>query len=90
MADPHGDRRSAVTDLVSRRLRRADRQSEFPAYVEQILVPSFGPAMSWCSTIWPFTEQPEVRAAIAAVGAHLRFLPPYNPDFNPIELASRN
>jgi transposase len=28
-----------------------------------------------------------VRTAIEAVGAHLRFLPPYSPDFNPIELA---
>jgi transposase len=26
-----------------------------------------------------------VRAAIEAVGAQLRFLPPYSPDFNPIE-----
>jgi transposase len=32
-------------------------------------------------------KQPEVRAAIEQVGAHLRFLPPYSPDFHPIELA---
>ena len=32
-------------------------------------------------------KHPEVRAAITAVGAHVRFLPPYSPDFNPIELA---
>lgn len=32
-------------------------------------------------------KQPEVRSAIEAVGAQLRFLPPYSPDFNPIELA---
>ena len=32
-------------------------------------------------------KQPWVRAAIEHVGAHLRFLPPYSPDFNPIELA---
>ena len=32
-------------------------------------------------------KQPAVRAAIEAVGAQLRFLPPYSPDFNPIELA---
>ncbi len=32
-------------------------------------------------------EQPEVRAAIERIGAHLRFLPPYSPDFNPIEQA---
>jgi transposase len=28
-----------------------------------------------------------VRAAIERAGAQLRFLPPYSPDFNPIELA---
>ena len=32
-------------------------------------------------------KQPEVQAAIERVGARLRFLPPYSPDFNPIELA---
>jgi hypothetical protein len=30
---------------------------------------------------------PLVRDAIEAAGAHLRFLPPYSPDFNPIEQA---
>ena len=29
----------------------------------------------------------QVRTAIESVGAHLRFLPPYSPDLNPIELA---
>ena len=28
-----------------------------------------------------------VRAAIEAAGASLRYLPPYSPDFNPIEMA---
>ena len=32
-------------------------------------------------------KQPDVRLAIEAVGAQLRFLPPYSPDFNPIEQA---
>ena len=32
-------------------------------------------------------KQPEVQRAIEAAGAHLRFLPPYCPDFNPIGLA---
>jgi transposase len=32
-------------------------------------------------------KQPEVRIAIERAGAHIRFLPPYSPDFNPIELA---
>ncbi|MCJ2097412.1 transposase, partial [Methylobacterium sp. E-046] len=30
---------------------------------------------------------PAVRAAIEATGAELLFLPPYSPDFNPIEMA---
>jgi transposase len=32
-------------------------------------------------------KQPEVHAAIERAGALIRFLPPYSPDFNPIELA---
>ena len=32
-------------------------------------------------------KHPEVRAAIERAGARLRFLPPYSPDFNPIEMA---
>jgi transposase len=32
-------------------------------------------------------KQPEIRTAIEQAGAQLRFLAPYSPDFNPIELA---
>ena len=32
-------------------------------------------------------KAPAVRAAIESVGATLLFLPPYSPDFNPIESA---
>jgi transposase len=32
-------------------------------------------------------DEPAVRTAIEGVGAQLRFLPPYSPDFNPIEQA---
>jgi transposase len=32
-------------------------------------------------------KQPEVRAAVEQRSARLLFLPPYSPDFNPIELA---
>lgn len=32
-------------------------------------------------------RNPAARAAIAAAGCHVRFLPPYSPDSNPIELA---
>lgn len=32
-------------------------------------------------------KRPAVRDRIEAAGATLRFLPPYSPDFNPIEMA---
>jgi transposase len=33
------------------------------------------------------SKQPAVRVALEQAGALLRFLPPYSPDFTPIELA---
>jgi transposase len=59
----------------------------FLAYVEQILVPTLRPGDVVVLDNLAVHKQPEVHAAIANVGAHLRFLPPYSPDFNPIELA---
>ncbi|MCA3756854.1 MAG: transposase, partial [Phenylobacterium sp.] len=32
-------------------------------------------------------KRPSIQAMIEAAGAELRFLPPYSPDFNPIEKA---
>ena len=59
----------------------------FLAYVEQILVPTLRPGDVVVLDNLAVHKQPEVRTAIERVGAHLRFLPPYSPDFNPIELA---
>ena len=59
----------------------------FRAYIEQVLVPTLRPGDVVVLDNLAVHKQPEVRAAIEAVGAHLRFLPPYSPDFNPIELA---
>jgi transposase len=59
----------------------------FCAYVEQILVPTLRPGDVVVLDNLAAHKQPEVRLAIEAVGAQLRFLPPYSPDFNPIELA---
>jgi len=59
----------------------------FRAYVEQVLVPTLRPGDVVVLDNLAVHKQPEIRAAIEAVGAHLRFLPPYSPDFNPIELA---
>jgi transposase len=58
----------------------------FLAYVEQAL-PSCVHATSSSWTICPLTRAHGVREAIEAAGASLRYLPPYSPDFNPIEMA---
>ena len=59
----------------------------FLAYVEQILVPTLRPGDVVVMDNLVVHKQPAVRTAIEATGAQLRFLPPYSPDFNPIELA---
>jgi transposase len=59
----------------------------FRAYVEQVLVPTLHPGDVVVLDNLAVHKQPEVRTAIEHPGAHLRFLPPYSPDFNPIELA---
>ena len=59
----------------------------FRAYVEQVLAPALRPGDVVVLDNLALHKQPEVRAAIEGVGATLRFLPPYSPDFNPIEQA---
>jgi transposase len=59
----------------------------FLAYVEQVLVPTLRPGDVVVLDNLAVHKQPQVRAAIEHVGARVRFLPPYSPDFNPIELA---
>ncbi len=59
----------------------------FLAYVEQVLAPSLTAGDVVVLDNLAAHKQPAVRRAIEAVGAQLRFLPPYSPDLNPIELA---
>ena len=59
----------------------------FVAYVEQVLVPSLSPGDIVVMDNLPAHKPTAVRRAIEAAGAELRFLPPYSPDFNPIEMA---
>jgi transposase len=61
--------------------------ASFLAYVEQVLAPALRPGDVVVLDNLAVHKQPEVRAAIEAVGGQIRFLPPYSPDFNPIELA---
>jgi transposase len=59
----------------------------FLAYLEQILVPTLAPGDLVVMDNLPPHKAAAVRAAIEAAGAELIFLPPYSPDFNPIENA---
>jgi transposase len=59
----------------------------FLSYVEQVPVPTLHAGDVVVLDNLAAHRQPEVRTAIERVGAHIRFLPPYSPDFNPIELA---
>lgn len=59
----------------------------FRAYVEQVLVPLLRPGDVVVLDNLSVHKHPDIRTAIERAGAHLRFLPPYSPDFNPIELA---
>lgn len=59
----------------------------FQAYVEQVLVPTLMPGDIIVMDNLPAHKPARVRHAIEATGALLLYLPPYSPDFNPIELA---
>lgn len=59
----------------------------FQAYIEQILVPEITPGDIIVMDNLPAHKPEAVRTAIEAAGAYLLYLPPYSPDFNPIEMA---
>ena len=59
----------------------------FLAYVDQVLVPILKPGDIVVMDNLPAHRSAAVRDAIHGAGAELRFLPPYSPDFNPIEMA---
>ena len=63
----------------------------FQAYVGQVLAPTLAPTLSPGDIVvmdnLPAHKSVSVRTQIEAAGAHLLYLPPYSPDFNPIENA---
>ena len=59
----------------------------FRAYVEQVLVPTLAAGDVVIMDNLPAHKAAGVRDAIEAAGASLLYLPPYSPDFNPIENA---
>lgn len=59
----------------------------FETYVEKVLVPDLRPGDVVIMDNLSSHKGDKVRDLIEAAGATLRFLPPYSPDFNPIENA---
>jgi transposase len=59
----------------------------FVAYVRQQLAPTLRPGDVVVMDNLSSHKRSDVRDAIEAVGATLRYLPPYSPDLNPIEKA---
>ncbi|WP_404924722.1 IS630 family transposase [Mesorhizobium sp. ORM16] len=57
----------------------------FLAYVDQVLVPTLEPGDVVVMDNLPAHKAAGVRDAIETAGASLLYLPPYSPDFNPIE-----
>ena len=59
----------------------------FEAYVERVLVPELRPGDVVVMDNLSSHKGDRARQLIEAAGARLLFLPPYSPDFNPIENA---
>ena len=59
----------------------------FLSYVEQVLAPTLALGDVVVMDNLPAHKGLAVRQAVEATGARLLFLPPYSPDFNPIENA---
>jgi transposase len=59
----------------------------FRAYVTQVLVPELELGDIVIMDNLPAHKVSGIREAIEAAGARLFYLPPYSPDFNPIEMA---
>ena len=59
----------------------------FETYVARVLVPELRPGDVVIMDNLSSHKGPQIRTMIEAAGAGLLYLPPYSPDFNPIENA---
>jgi len=62
-------------------------RAAFEIYIEKVLVPELRPGDIVIMDNLSSHKGPRTRTMIEAAGARLLFLPPYSPDFNPIENA---
>ena len=59
----------------------------FRVYLQRCLIPTLRPGDIVVMDNLPAHKNDDVRRLIEAAGAQLRYLPPYSPDLNPIEMA---
>jgi transposase len=78
-------RRTALTAPMT--LDGPMNAAAFRAYVDQVLAPTLNPGDIVVMDNLPAHKGAVVRTLIEARGANLLLLPPYSPDFNPIENA---
>jgi transposase len=78
-------RRTALTAPMT--LNGPMNAAAFRAHVEQVLVPTLDPGDIVVMDNLPAHKGAAIRTMIEACGASLLLLPPYSPDFNPIENA---
>jgi len=71
--------------LASMTVESATDGDVFLAYVDQVLCPQLRPGQVVVMDNLSAHKVPGVRERIEAAGAELLYLPPYSPDFNPIE-----
>ena len=71
--------------VLDRRVGGGTTKARFLAFVTDVLCPALPPGqVVVMDNLWAH-KTPEVRAAVEAVGCSVLFVPPYSPDFNPIE-----
>lgn len=95
MGLPHGHRKTTTlvaglrnTGMVAPLVIDGPINGEwFEAYLGQVLVPTLKPGDVVILDNLSSHKRLAAREIIEAVGARLMFLPPYSPDFNPIEKA---
>ncbi len=94
MAVPHGHRKTTtlaaglrLDGIVAPTVLDGPINGTFEAYVAQILLSTLRPGDVVIMDNLSSHKRASVRAMIEAKGARLRFLPPYSPDFNPIDMA---
>jgi transposase len=59
----------------------------FQPWLREWLLPALAPGTTIVLDNLSVHRSPDVRQLVDEAGCHLRFLPAYSPDFNPIELA---